>query len=245
LIEKYKILGGMLALREFTVEELSLYTGAKRGTISTNIGRYSMFLEEVGREKTGRRGGRIGRWRVKEAHVEALRAQVGSLFLSVRSTPNAIAESESNPEIPNGLLVAEDILLRLYPAANTIEKKQELLQLAELNLDAGRVECENLFAGSTDDGDVEALRAHLDTVRRHLEAHMHSIEELIVLSRLEYDLYNRQEPEPPVDVQSLCRKLKDVSKELYNLGGDLNCDHAFETMLRLADSPVINMALRW
>lgn len=204
-----------------------------------------MFLEEISRDATGKRGGRWRRWRVKEAQVETLRAQVGNLFLGVRATPGDVAESESTPEIPNGLLVAEDTLLRLYPAADTVEKKKELLQLAELNFDAGRVECENLFAGSTDDGDVKAIKAQLEAVRRRLEAHMNSIEDLIELSKLEYDLENRIETRPDVDVPKLYRKLKSVSKELWDLGGDLNRAQAFGTMQRVLDSPVTDMALRW
>ncbi|MGB9179872.1 MAG: hypothetical protein WCB68_11560, partial [Pyrinomonadaceae bacterium] len=139
--------------------------------------------------------------------------------------------------------VAEDTLVRLYPKATTTKKKRELLEMAEINFDSGRVECENLISGNNYTSNVEAIRAHMQSVKGMLETHLQSVEGLLVLCQLEYDLQDSNgKAKPEIDVQKLHEHLTDLSTELWNLG---NRSYAFDYMQRTAKSPVINMALGW
>lgn len=245
MMENYRVLGAMLALKEFTVNDLVRYSNVKPNTVRTTISREQNYLEELGKQETGKRGGQHRRWRVKPSEIENLRSKIERVFGQLKINPGALPESDSAPEIPLGLLAAEDTLLRLYPKATTTKKKRELLELAEINFDSGRAECENLIYGNNYTSNVEAIKAHMQSVKELLEAHMLSIKGLLILCHLEYDLEDSNgQAKPDIDVQQLHQQLTDVTKDLWNLGGG-NRAYAFDTLQRVATSPVISMALGW
>jgi hypothetical protein len=235
----------MLALKEFTVNDLSRYSGVKPNTVRTTISREQNYIEEIGKQQTGKRGGQHRRWRVKPSKIENVRSKLDGLFGQLKVSPGALPEPESAPEIPLGLLIAEDALLRQYPEAKTTKKKRELLELAEINFDSGRAECENLISGDSYTSNVEAIKAHMQSVKELLETHLQSIEGLLILSQLEYELQDSNgKAKPEIDVQKLHNRLTNLSNELWNLG-EGNRTYAFDYMQRTAKSPVINMALGW
>jgi hypothetical protein len=243
VLEHYKVLGAVLALKEFTVNDLARYTDVKPNTVRTTLSREQSYIEEIGKEQTGKRGGQHRRLRVKADQVENLRSRIDKLFGELKASPE-MPQSESKAEIPIGLVVAEDILVRRYPEATTVRQRRELLELAEINLDAGRTECENLIAGNHYAGNVEKIEAQMDEIKEELlGVHVKSIEGLMTLSRLEYDLYRDREAEPGM-VHVLHQNLTDLSGALWRLG-ESNHNYAFGTMQRVANSPVINRALRW
>ncbi|MGB9181585.1 MAG: helix-turn-helix domain-containing protein, partial [Pyrinomonadaceae bacterium] len=102
MMERYRVLGAMLALKEFTVNDLSRYSEVKPNTVHTTINREQKYLEKTGKEETGRRGGQCQRWRVKPDEVENLRLEFDQLFSQIKVSPGALPEPESAPEIPLG-----------------------------------------------------------------------------------------------------------------------------------------------
>ena len=57
MLERYRVLGAMLALGEFTVSELVAMSDVQGPTVRTILRRESHYIEEVGTVPTGRRGG--------------------------------------------------------------------------------------------------------------------------------------------------------------------------------------------
>src|SRR6266404_9550518 len=138
MMEHYKVLSAMLALREFTVRDLSIYSEVRLRTVSTTISRERHYLEHMGKKQTGKKGGQWDRWRVRADQLDNLRSRITNLFVEMKTSPGVLNEPESAPQVPTALLVAEDTLLRLYPNADTPQKKRELLELAEINFNAAR-----------------------------------------------------------------------------------------------------------
>ncbi len=140
MMEHYKVLSAMLALREFTVRDLSLYSEVGLRTVSTTLSRERQYLEHMGKNQTGKKGGQWDRWRVRADQLDNLRSRITNLFVEMKTSPGVLNEPESAPQVPTALLVAEDTLLRLYPNADTPQKKRELLELAEINFNAARAD---------------------------------------------------------------------------------------------------------
>src|SRR3712207_3702699 len=144
MIETYKVLGAMLALNEFTADELARYTGAKVTTGRTILNREQSYLEEVGRLETGKKGGQCRRLRVRPMLLQSLRDRIENLFAQIKLAPSGSPEPESAtdtasaPQVPLSLLVAEDILVRRFPEAKDAAEKRSLIELAEVNFDTGR-----------------------------------------------------------------------------------------------------------
>jgi len=237
MIETYKVLGAMLALNEFTADELARYTGAKVTTVRTILNREQSYLEEVGRLETGKKGGQCRRLRVRPMLLQSLRDRIENLFAQIKLAPSGSPEPESAtdtasaPQVPLSLLVAEDILVRRFPEAKDAAEKRSLIELAEVNFDTGRAECEMLPEG-----------CNLDA----LKAHMRTIEDLFNLCRMELEAEVTQPPQQGRwAVQDVFQRLTAASAELWNLGGGENQKLAFATSQRVAKSHVVNMALGW
>jgi mycothiol system anti-sigma-R factor len=135
MLERYKTLGAMLALGEFTVADLAVLSGVGEPTVRTILRRDAEYIEQLGSEPTGRPGGQPVRWRLRSDARERLRGQLGELErLGIGPW---LGESHSPAgTLPPGLVAAEDVLLRLVPAAPDFEERAELLQLARAQLDA-------------------------------------------------------------------------------------------------------------
>ncbi|MGI8802318.1 MAG: hypothetical protein ACR2KV_09130, partial [Solirubrobacteraceae bacterium] len=73
MLQQYKTLGAMLALREFTADELAAQAGVKRASVQTVLTRHRDWLEPIGRQATGRRGGQLVRYRLRPHAVEEVR----------------------------------------------------------------------------------------------------------------------------------------------------------------------------
>ena len=161
---RYKVLSAMLALRTFTVDELAKCTGVKTSTIGTVLNRDRSLLEQLGWEETGRRGGQPKRYQLKPEQVGAVEATLKELYptLEIPSTPTQ--ESRSAFEIPLGLLVAEDVLLNDYAKAQSLEEKEQLFNLALIDLEAGRGEARLKLATTKDEAERDALETSLRKV---------------------------------------------------------------------------------
>jgi len=252
MTQQYKILSAMLALREFTIRDLSRYSDVKPTTVSTTLGRDRQYVEQIGKNETKKRGGQWVRWRVKPDQFQNLKSRVSGLFNDMRAIPGVLDETDSAPEVPTALRVAEDILVRLYPEAESPEKRRELLELAELNFNAAKGECENFVFGDDYTSSVEAIQRKVQSVGELLECHnprevmqTHIIfcESLINLSEMEYDLFRNRDPKHGA-VEVLHTQLTVSCGQLWDLGGN-NRQVAFHTMQRVANSPLISRALRY
>src|SRR5262245_34848718 len=127
--ERYKVLGAIVALREFTVEDIANKTGVKQNTVSTILARERGFLEKIADEKTGRRGGPRKRYRIKPEFAESLHSELKEL--DALATMRPLQTEPKSPSVPLGLLAAEDTLLFRYTNADDREEKQRLLRLAK------------------------------------------------------------------------------------------------------------------
>jgi len=122
MLERYKTLGAMLALGEFTVADLAVLSGVGEPTVRTILRRDAEYIEQLGSEPTGRPGGQPVRWRLRSDARERLRGQLGELErLGIGPW---LGESHSPAgTLPPGLVAAEDVLLRLVPAAPDFEER--------------------------------------------------------------------------------------------------------------------------
>src|SRR5438132_1204006 len=132
MIERYKVLGAMLALGDFTVPELAQYSGVRPQTVRTVVTRERRNLKPLGKEARAGRGGRFKRFQVQLAQVEDIRQELNELYRALpRERPVAVPQQslESEP-VPLAILAAEDMLIRRFPEAGEREERKRLLNLA-------------------------------------------------------------------------------------------------------------------
>jgi phosphoglucosamine mutase len=131
--ERYKTLGAMLALGEFSVAEIAMLAGVGESTVRTVLRREDDYVERVGPQRTGRRGGQPVRWRLRPAARESIRAVLRELE---NLGAGSWLDDASAPEGPMAaVLAAEDVLLRRAPAAGGAEERAELIKLARAHVE--------------------------------------------------------------------------------------------------------------
>jgi hypothetical protein len=129
--ERYKVLGAMLALGDFTVPELTQYSGVSPQTVRTVVSRERRNLKPLGIEAATGRGGRFKRFQVQPAQAEGIRQELNELYRALpRESPVPGQQTESQP-VPLAILAAEDVLIRRFPQAGALEERKRLLNLAE------------------------------------------------------------------------------------------------------------------
>lgn len=137
IAKKTSVLLGMLSLDDFTIEELSRFSGVLPTTVKTVVDRHTHLVEIVGREQTNRRGGQRIRYRLTTDGRADLNITVNATRDAFASTPPTFMESVkallplSESDIPLGLRLVEDTLERLVPQATSNEEKLALLQAAK------------------------------------------------------------------------------------------------------------------
>ena len=72
--ERYRTLGAMLALGDFSVAEIAALAQVGKSTVRTVLRREDDYVERVGTQRTGRRGGQPVRWRLRPGARESIRA---------------------------------------------------------------------------------------------------------------------------------------------------------------------------
>lgn len=190
MIKTYKVLGAMLALKEFTVNTLVNYSGVNKGTVDTVMRRNPQFWETIDKEKTEKRGGQWRRLRVKPDQVEPLRRKLREEFNQIKALNELNGEEstaaktlmwavqqppELSAEPPVSLEAGEEALLYLFTKAKSQEEKQILLDAAESDLRSGRYEVERLTKRGTDKREAEAaknLLSRVTTLKKLSEAEL-------------------------------------------------------------------------
>ena len=86
-MKRYKVLAAMLALDEFSTDELEKISGVKIATVRTVIDRVKdNYLVCLGKKPSGHRGGQFKRYRVQKEKVHLLRAEIDELFNHILKT---------------------------------------------------------------------------------------------------------------------------------------------------------------
>ena len=180
MLERYKTLGGVLALDEFSVSELAELSGVRESTVRTILRREGAFVEQIGTQSTGRRGGRPLRWRLRPAAREQLRAQLREL--EQLGVGPWLVDQYDNADAPRaGIIAAEDVLLRLASTDVESAKRSELVKLAEAHLDAADAS----MSASPD--------ARIGTTHRSLDRDRRVVELLLTLEQAEQDIAARRD----------------------------------------------------
>jgi len=134
VLERYKTLGAMLVLGEFSVSELADLSGVGKPTVRTILRRDDEYAEQVATMATGRRGGQPRRWRLLPGAAERIRGELEQLE-SLGTGPWLGERPADSQSIPAGIVAAEDVLLRLVPEAAEPSQRARLVELAQLQLD--------------------------------------------------------------------------------------------------------------
>jgi len=116
-LSRYRVLNAMLALREFTVDDLAHYSDVKENTVRTVLARDSHFVERDGNRARRRRGGQPILYRLRPAAEDELVSILRKLDAFGANLPPLAADQED--PVMLSLMAAEDILLRRLPQATT------------------------------------------------------------------------------------------------------------------------------
>jgi hypothetical protein len=218
LSERYKVLGAIVALREFTVEDIANRTGVKQNTVSTILARERPLLEKIADEKTGRRGGKRKRYRIKPDSAKTLYSELTELYRNlpapeVTETERDVqSESKSPSSVPLGLLAAEDTLLARYTEAEDHEEKQRLLRLAKLDFRKGLSESRRLLAANPGEETRIAIEGSVGRITA-----LQKIFELDLLARS-----SLADSQAEVSVETLRERLSELSNSVSEAIKDLN-----------------------
>lgn len=206
--ERYKVLAAIIALADFTVDDIAGATGVKPNTVSTILARERRLLEKIADEKTGRRGGKRKRYRIKPESAEILRSELAELYRNLPVPDNLArlrtAQNEPKPPtIPLGLLAAEDTLLFRYPISAESEEKQRILNLAKLDYRKGLSESRRLLAANPREETRTAVESSLSRVKA-----LQKIFELDLLA------HSSATPDRHVSAQELRERLSELSNSV-------------------------------
>lgn len=135
MIEHYKAIGAMIALNDFTIEELNRFSGVSITAISKVVESEEDSLEEIKFRSRSRSGTDEVRYQIKADKFEFLKYKMRDLYNQLPKKSEKPEASCNNKRIPAGLLVAEDILNRLKKRFPRREKKIHLLNLARRSLE--------------------------------------------------------------------------------------------------------------
>jgi hypothetical protein len=176
---RYRILAGMLRLRQFTVFELAHLTGVEPGSIRKFIERADDLVTRLGKQAPSGRGGRYIQYEVQPERLEQLRRDLDLLYSVIGAADQDVVDRELPREAPaavgerhplvTDLLVAEDLLLNAFPEAESDEEREQCIK-------AGTITFEGVGAaldGQIDRWVAEDVNAHLcllDSLVRLAEA---------------------------------------------------------------------------
>jgi hypothetical protein len=205
MLNRYRILNAILALREFTVADLAHYSGTKENTVRTVLARESRFVERVGTRGQGRRGGQPVQYQLRtdaEHELVGILREVDNFGADLPPlTPNC---SEADP-VMLSLIAAEDVLLRQLPTAGP-EDRAELLNLATADFETVEF--------LADQGEVAVHRALIDLLLRLSEVE----QEASALTPDANEILRRQQASAlAASSHEAVKKLDALGRDLYKL----------------------------
>jgi hypothetical protein len=162
--ESLKVFNGMLALKEFTIPELSRFSGVNQGTVTAIISRHKDWIEQMCRVETGMPGGQPWRYRLRTEGAAAISERIAKLQKVVTASP--FPAGTPAPYVPPlGLRAAADTLDRLFPAAADEDERQLLLSSAQLDVQTALAE-------------TVPTSPHYSKIRDEVQAMLRRIDEL-------------------------------------------------------------------
>ena len=210
MLERYRTLGAMLALREFTVADLARYSGVKEATVRTILAREGRYVQRHGVVPSSKPGGQPVIYSLR-SDAEPQLVEVLRKLEAIGASGPAFHESatESTTQVPAALVAAGDVLLRRIPSASGAVERHQLLELAAIDFKT-------------------VLQAVPDGAEREVATHMKVIDFLLRLSRTEQQIpspgmyaYMTQESLQFVGVPSAGPRaeegLHQLSADLYDL----------------------------
>lgn len=131
-MERYRVLAGMVALQEFSVEELARFTSVKRTTVQTVLAREARYIRRGPAQATGKRGGQPIRYTIDPATEEELREEIATLGRIGRT-----GERAPDKGIPASVVAAEEDLLRLIEGAYHPDERATIVAVATRMFNSG------------------------------------------------------------------------------------------------------------
>jgi len=221
MLERYKVLGAMLALKQFTVEELARFSTVNPTTVRTVLSRENKYLKELGRKATGQPGGRFTQYELEPRYVARLRSELQELFREVWATLDM--QQHRDPEIiPLSLLAVEDALLHRYPNAKHRQERQHILNLSITGMGSG--ELQRL-----------ELTQNAEALPHRLALHLRLAKGLSHLVAGEFAAEAHAGPEL-AKLAEIWREVESCARNFHELG-DTDLDDVIRR--RLSESPVI------
>ena len=136
--ERYKVLGAVLALKEFTVADLATFSGVKPNTVRTVLGREPELVDEIGKRETGAKGGQFTRYHIRSDAIDRLRSELHGLYRQFETyvdkdkdkedVGQSTGEKVSKYQPPLAILAAEEALIRRFPKASDRSAKVQLIE---------------------------------------------------------------------------------------------------------------------
>lgn len=157
MLERYKTLGAMLALGEFSISEVAILSGVREPSVRTILRREDAYAEQIGTQPSGRRGGQPRRWRVRPEARERLRNELKELE-RLGAGPWIGASEQGHTPVPEALIAAQNVLLREVPAAADPAERSDLVKLAEAQLEIAAAA--SPAAAGTGEADNELAHHH-------------------------------------------------------------------------------------
>jgi hypothetical protein len=170
VLAKYRVLSAMLSFEEFTLDDLSRFSGVKITTVRTILDRHRNRLQPLGAVETGKRGGRLLRYRLTKSGSATTREELAELYESIVASGIRGNEPASDAALlPLGLRTADDTVNRLVPAASSDQERLALLEIAENEAQSA------LHELPTDPGRVEEIRRGIDEMVHSVQAQRQQI----------------------------------------------------------------------
>src|SRR5215471_5875098 len=215
MLKRYRTLGAMLALGEFTVADVAALAEVQPSTVRTTLRRDSRYVEPAGTEATGRRGGQPIKWRLRPETREDLRSRLQALEQQGVG-PWFNDSLYVGLTVPAGIIAAEYVLLRQIPATIDPSERADLIRLARGHIDAADA------LGSTES--AVRVQAGLQTIALHRQ----------IVSLL-LDLEQSEQIAEPVSPADAARKRQQAIKELLITAGKVNEDSLTDAIRAYVD----------
>jgi hypothetical protein len=141
MLERYRTLGAMLALREFTVADLALYSGVKESTVRTILARESQYVQRTLAVPSGKPGGQPLAYKLRsnaEQNLTEVLRELEAIGAKPPVADRSTGDGAGSP--PAALIAAEDILLRQLPQCRTQAERDQLVELAAADYEDARLE---------------------------------------------------------------------------------------------------------
>lgn len=224
--ESYKVIGSMLALGQFTVKDLELYSGVTSSTVYTVLTRNKEIFEDLGIKANKRRGGQQKYYRLREDKIPLLRKEIEDFVQKINPSADEPVEGagklygSEKVQLPISLLAGEEALLHLFPKAKNLAEKRVLLSSAMSGLKSGRYEVEML---SSADKDVSIAADAQELMAR--------VKALKALSEAELAAESGQDPTGSVNLRSVFDQLIESIQYLSERRESIQADALKERML--------------